>query len=114
MTHAMNKTTALRRTLSKAIGAAVVALAVIGAGASQAAARNMCMKHADLEVVLEKHKESQAAIGVASNGSLVEVYATADGSTWSIVMTNPRGISCVVAIGQDWDQRSRMVLGEAS
>ena len=63
---------------------------------------------------MKKHKESQAAIGVASNGNLLEVYATADGSTWSIVMTNPQGVSCVVAIGKDWDQRTRLVLGQAS
>ena len=114
VTHAMKKTTALKHPFFKALGAAVVALSVIGASASEASARNMCMKHADLEVVLEKHKESQAAIGVASNGSLIQVYATADGATWSIVMTNPQGVSCVVAVGQDWDQRTALMLGQVS
>ena len=114
MTHAMKKTTALKHSLFKALGAAVVALSAIGASASEASARNMCMKHADLEVVLEKHKETQAAIGLASNGSLIQVYTSSDGSTWSIVMTNPQGVSCVVAVGQDWDQRARLVLGEVS
>ena len=87
-----------------ALGAALV-LAVLSASLSPAAARNVCMKRTELTGVLEKHQETPAAIGLASNGSLIEVFATADGATWSIVMTSPQGVACVVAVGEDWDQR---------
>ena len=84
---------------------AALALAVLCTAALPAAARNVCMKRAELAGVLEKHKETPAAIGLASNGSLIEVFTAEDGATWSIVMTSPEGVACVVAVGEDWDQR---------
>lgn len=114
MTHTMNKPATLGRTLCKALGAAVITLSVVAAGTVSAEARNLCMKRADMTGVLKKHKEAQASIGLASNGSLIEVYSTADGGSWSIVMTNPQGTSCVVAVGKDWDNRAPVVLGDAT
>lgn len=114
MTHAITKPHALKRRSVAALGALALTLSLVGAGPAEAAAPNVCMKSADLENVLGKHKEAPAAIGVASNGSLLQVFTTADGATWSIVMTDPRGISCIVAIGKDWDQRAEIALGEVS
>lgn len=114
MLYAMTQTANLKSTVSKALGAAVLALSMVCLGAPQASARNVCMKHADMTSLLEKHKEAQMSIGLASNGSLIEVFTAADGSTWSIVMTDTRGNSCVVAIGKDWDHRAQIVLGQAT
>ena len=114
MLSAMNRTATLKSTVSKVLGAAVLALTVISFGAPQASARNVCMKHADMTSLLNKHKEAQTSIGLASNGSLIEVFTSADGGTWSIVMTDARGNSCVVAIGKDWDHRAQMILGQAT
>ena len=33
-------------------------------------------------------------------------------ATWSIVMTDVRGNSCVVAVGKDWNHRTPPLLGE--
>ena len=114
MTNRTNQAPARKHRIAKAIGAAGLALSVVCAGASQAAARSVCMMHDDIENLLEKHKEAQVAIGLASNGSLIEVFSTVDGGSWSIVMTDPRGKSCVVAVGKDWDHRDRIVLGDAT
>ena len=47
-----------------------------------------------------------AAIGSGSGnsaeGALVEVLTTEDGNTWSILLTNPDGVSCLVASGEGW------------
>ena len=103
--------TPLRRQCT-ALAAAVLSVSLVCAGASQAAARKACMPRAEVAGQLEKHKETPAAIGVASNGSLLEVFATADGATWSIIMTDVRGNSCVVAVGEDWSHRTPPLLGE--
>ena len=50
----------------------------------------------------QKYKEAPVAIGVTSNGGMVEVLTTGDGGTWTIILSNPNGISCLVAAGEGW------------
>ncbi|MDP6567171.1 MAG: hypothetical protein QF578_20245 [Alphaproteobacteria bacterium] len=46
--------------------------------------------------------EQPAAMGLASNGNIVEVLASDKGS-WTILYTMPDGGACVVATGQWWE-----------
>ncbi len=46
--------------------------------------------------------EAPVSSGLSSNGSMVEVFATPSGSSWTIVMTRPNGRSCLVAAGEGW------------
>jgi hypothetical protein len=55
-----------------------------------------------LELLAQKYSEAPVAIGVANNGGLVEVLSTGDGNTWSIIITSPQGMSCLVAAGEGW------------
>ncbi len=50
----------------------------------------------------QKYKEAPVAIGVTSTGGMVEVLTTGDGGTWTIILSNPNGTSCVVAAGEGW------------
>jgi hypothetical protein len=50
----------------------------------------------------QKYKEAPVAIGVTASGGLVEVLTTGDGGTWTIILSNPNGISCLVAAGEGW------------
>jgi len=49
-----------------------------------------------------KYKEAPVAIGVTSTGGMVEVLTTGDGGTWTIILSNPNGTSCLVAAGEGW------------
>jgi hypothetical protein len=49
-----------------------------------------------------KYQEAPVAIGVTSSGGLVEVLSTGDGNTWTIIMTSPQGMSCLIAAGEGW------------
>ncbi len=49
-----------------------------------------------------KYGEVPVAVGVTSAGGLVEVLTTGDGLTWTIIVTLPNGISCMVAAGEGW------------
>lgn len=49
-----------------------------------------------------KYQESPVAIGVTSTGGLVEVLTTGDGDTWTIIVSDPNGTSCLVAAGEGW------------
>ena len=52
-----------------------------------------------LDLLKNQYSEAPVAIGVANNGGLVEVLSTGDGDTWSIIITTPNGMSCLVAAG---------------
>jgi hypothetical protein len=41
-------------------------------------------------------------MGVTTGGGIVEVYALPEGS-WTLVMTQPNGMSCLIAAGQAWE-----------
>lgn len=60
-----------------------------------------------LERLASGYEEAPVAMGLASNGSVVEVLAS-DGGSWTIIVTTLAGRSCVVASGEAWeDVRSR-------
>ena len=50
----------------------------------------------------KKYGEQPVAIGVTNKGGLVEVLTTSDGNTWTIIVSMPNGLSCLVAAGQGW------------
>jgi hypothetical protein len=68
-----------------------------------AAAQPQCSPRASVLKMLEsKYKEAPVAVGVTNNGGLVEVLSTGQGETWSIIITTPQGVSCLVAAGEGW------------
>ncbi len=58
----------------------------------------------------KNHKESPSAMGVTASGRVIEVLTSDDG-TWTIIMTHPNGITCMVAAGQAWENVERVALG---
>ena len=90
---------------------ALISAAVLSA-AAPASARSICAPHAKMvELLNEQFSEQPTAIGIAGNGQLLEVFTAGDGSTWTIVMTSPKGVSCVVSEGRNWDTRQRVAMG---
>lgn len=55
-----------------------------------------------LNYLSEQYHEDPIAMGVANNGDLIEVLSARNGETWTILVTTPRGRSCLVAAGHDW------------
>jgi hypothetical protein len=51
----------------------------------------------------QKFAELPSALGLQSNGHLVEVFVSSDSTSWTIVVTRPDGWSCVVAAGRYWE-----------
>lgn len=52
--------------------------------------------------LLEKHSEKPVGMGIATNGGVIELFASSDGATWTLIMTMPNGKSVMVGAGQDW------------
>ncbi len=55
-----------------------------------------------VKLLNDRFAETPVAIGLAINGGVVEVFATGDGSTWTIIITMPNGMSKVVGSGRSW------------
>ena len=60
----------------------------------------------------QKYGEVPVAIGVAG-GALVELLSTQDGMTWTIIMTSPQGVSCLIASGEGWRPLTPVMTGPA-
>ena len=50
------------------------------------------------------YSEESQSIGVATDGSLFEIFAS-DTGTWSLLITNGKKISCIIAAGDTWVTR---------
>ena len=91
------------KTLALSAGFAVIA--------SSAMAQPQCdQRDSVLELLAQKYKEAPVAIGVTHKGGLVEVLSTSNGTTWSIIVTTPTGMSCLVAAGEGWRVKEQVAL----
>ncbi len=90
--------------------AACIALTLLTVGLqsyrpSSAFAQNAplaCMARESLLTQLqEKYGEVPVALGVA-DGALVELLTAKNGLTWTIILTSPKGMSCLIASGDGW------------
>ncbi|SFJ34407.1 hypothetical protein [Celeribacter neptunius] len=50
-----------------------------------------------------KYGESRQSIGLAPNSGVVEVFASPETGTWTILMTQPDGTTCLIASGQAFE-----------
>ncbi|KZC99966.1 hypothetical protein AUQ41_08350 [Thalassospira sp. MCCC 1A02898] len=58
-----------------------------------------------------KYSEEPVAVGVTSNGGVIEVLKAPDGQTWTILFTYPSGPSCLVASGEAWQELEEKLKG---
>ena len=68
-------------------------------------AQSSCLPYDEaLERFGAKYGEAPIARGVDGRGNLAMVFASADGSTWTIFVVHPaRSMACVVGAGTDWE-----------
>ncbi len=43
----------------------------------------------------------------------MQIFASDDGATWTVVMTHPTGVSCIVADGVLWEPMRKQPAGPA-
>ncbi len=81
-----------------------IAIGAVLLTASAAAAQIMQCDDRDKVVskLAKKYQETPIAMGVTGKGGLVEVLADHKSGTWTIIVTTPTGLSCLVASGEGW------------
>ena len=89
------------------MSAAVIILATVAflIAASPALAQIFCAPHAEfVEHLLEEYDEQPLAFGLNNDGRVMELFGAPGGKTWTLLITNTRGISCVVTSGENWQK----------
>ena len=70
-----------------------------------ATAQTMCGQRADvLSGLSGTYTETPTAMGLANNGGVMEILTSPKGDTWTIIITLPNGMSCLVAAGENWEK----------
>lgn len=81
-------------------------VAVLAASQSSVAQANG--RCAARDTVLERlggtYGETRRSIGMAPNNSVVEMHASAETGSWTITVTHPNGITCMVAAGTSFEK----------
>ena len=52
------------------------------------------------------YQESTTGVGLSATGGLIELY-TSEKGTWTLMLTQPNGVSCLIAAGDNWEQVDR-------
>lgn len=87
--------------LSMGVGALILATQHAFA---QQAGRNCADRARVLAQLTEKYGEARQGMGLAANNTVVEVFASQDTGTWTITVTSPNGMTCLVASGQAYEE----------
>ena len=57
-------------------------------------------------LLADRYGETRRAVGIAGQSAVMELYASATTGTWSITMTLPDGMMCLVASGANYEATS--------
>ena len=74
------------------------------AGAAPAQSETFCGDRGKLiETLAQKYDEAPSAFGIVGQKNLVELFVSKSGS-WTMLMTQSSGATCIMAAGQSWEQ----------
>ena len=81
----------------------LLAFAFLALSTTQANAQMMCGQRASIIASLDqKYQERPNAFGISGEKTLVELFTSESGS-WTMLMTRPGGVACILAVGQSWE-----------
>ena len=94
--------------LKKAIllGLLVLPLSLPAKAQNVCTARDQVLGHLN-----SNYSEAPVAMGLANNGGVIEVLSSGSGTTWTIIITMPSGVSCLLAAGESWESLPLIATG---
>ncbi len=91
----------MKKTTTALLAGTVLALNL--AGAARADSGHCAPRERVVERLTAKFGETRQSVGIGTNNSLVEVFASDDTGTWTITVTQADGTTCLVASGQAFE-----------
>ncbi|MEO9781194.1 MAG: hypothetical protein ABJH07_09130 [Sedimentitalea sp.] len=92
----------MKAVLNMTVGLGVMVLAAQDIAAQQT--RNCAPRDAVIERLTNSYGETRQSIGLGSQGAVVETFASDDTGSWTITVTMPNGMTCLVASGQSFEE----------
>jgi hypothetical protein len=91
------------QTRSLSLAAALVAASLFTL-TGEASAALQCGKHDDLAKALNtKFKETRRVMGIVNARAVMEIFMSPQG-TWTMLVTDTNGTSCITASGEAWQE----------
>ena len=79
-------------------------MTAIAAGTAAAQNPRNCGDRTKIVERLQSHYgEVRTGSGLTPNNGIMEIYASEEKGTWTILITMPTGMSCLMAAGQNWE-----------
>nr|WP_324755295.1 hypothetical protein [Roseovarius sp. Pro17] len=78
-------------------------LILIGSATTAETARNCAQRTQVVELLASSYGETRQSIGLGAKGSVVKVFASDASGSWTITVTTPTGLTCLVASGQAFE-----------
>lgn len=89
------------------IAAALAIFAWVTAPVRANASVRFCAEHNQMSDKLSaKYHEQRSGMGLVGSSGMVELF-TSENGTWTIVVTQVDGTSCIVAAGNSWSEYNR-------
>ncbi|MCF8466780.1 MAG: hypothetical protein K9G33_05215 [Sneathiella sp.] len=113
--HSIVRDAGMRSVISFGLAVLFFAVTLVSFQVTDASAQSVCFERTALIKHLSgKFEEAPVAAGLAANGSVLEVFTSPDGLTWTIVLTQPNGATCVMASGESWTGLNKRKKGKMS
>ena len=77
-----------------------VVAAVLFAASAEAQGRLCAPREAIIAQIAGQHGEAQQSYGLQQSGAVIETWANTDTGSWTVIMSTPDGMSCLVAVGE--------------
>ncbi len=75
----------------------------LGLFALPAPAQGSCaMRDWIVAELADRYREQPVVQAVTERGELLEVLTSSDGATWTLLITQPTGMTCTLIEGQEW------------
>ena len=67
-------------------------------------ARNCAPRDVVLTILAERYGETRQSIGIGTDNQVMEVFASEESGSWTITVTLPNGMTCLMASGQSFEE----------
>ena len=82
----------------------IPALSVIFVTTGTLAQQPLCTERSEVVNELSsQYGEVPVAMGIANNGGVVEILSSQSGTSWTIILTMPNGVTCMISAGENWE-----------
>jgi hypothetical protein len=94
---------------------AVSGLIALTAGVASAENRQNCApRQAVVDRLASGYGETRQSMGLGANNHVVEIFASRETGTWTITVTMPNGLTCLVASGQAFEELAEALPADGS